>query len=456
MTSGRHATEPPDPIAEPGSVAMPLTDAYRPIRRVSAPQAPVDGILAAAGERRVVLADAETAASRVFLGPQQAPQHLLAPLDLVRRADGHDLELPWCRDPLARLLDARARESRPLVGGELVTLAVSLLRGTREAWQDVPPESEPPPGRWWIDDDGRPLFAPAGDGGPVADEASALLGQAASHTRDRVLLRLIEEARDALERPRRLRRTSDPLEDALFEAFAPRPIARADPRAPDGGSRRGEPDPEPEAPRRVSGAALTGLLERFTDAGFADAVGDAVDRTRVAARRTLGGGRRVPLLVGGVAAALVIGVGLLWPSDPEPAGAHDPGRAGAPARVVSAPPSPRPAATPPGTPPSTPTTAPSEDAQAAAERLRSAIAECDVHGDPLCAEVRDEAAEPLPREALDVLGGHGEAALLDDYGDVAVFRVDDPSGEREAVLLQLVRLDGRWLVRGAQSLAGRG
>lgn len=449
MTVTRPHLESPEP--ETGSAASaPLTDAYRPIRRVAPPQAPVEGVLAAAGERRVVLADAGAVAGRVFLGHAEPPHHLLAPVDLVRRPDGHDVELPWCREPVARLLDARSAAARPLSGGELVTLVVSVLRGTWEAWQHVPPETEAPGGHWWIDDLGRPLFAPAEDGGPVAAEASALLAQAAAHTRDRVLLRLIEEAREALARPRRLRRTLEPLEDALFEACAPWAIERIE----DGpAERRVHAEPQDAEPARAGAStALTGLIERFTDARFADTFGDAIDRTRTAARRALAGGRRLPMLVGGVAAAAVIIGGLLWPSDPEPADADD---SDGPGRAVEAPAGSPPASTPTATPsPAATSAGPAEESQAAAERLRDAVAECAAHGDPLCATVRDAPVEPLADDVLEIAGARGEVALLDDYGDVAVFRLDDAAGGGQAVLVQIVRLDGRWLLRSAQVLDG--
>ncbi|GAA1744389.1 hypothetical protein [Microbacterium paludicola] len=441
----------------PAGSEPPLTDAYRPIRRIALPHAPVAGMLAAAGERRVLLADAEACTGRVFLGRSDLPHHLLVPLDLVRRAGGHDLELPWCREPLARLLDRRAAENRPLAGGELVTVAVSLARGACEAWEDVPPEAEPPPGRWWIDDEGRPLFAPADDGAPVAEEASALLERAAAHTKDRVLRRVIEEARDALERPRRLHRALGALEDALFECYAPRAIERGEGRAADAGAVV-RLDDAPELPAGPSpGASLAGILGHFTDPGLADAVGDALDRTRTAARRALGTGRRLPVLVGAAAAVLVVVGGLMWPTDPEPADAHA-AKGATPTPSATTPGTAAPAPEPSGTADAAveDAQAAAEDAQTAAERLRADLADCAAHGDPLCAGIRDDPAEPFPDEVLAAVAASTEAVLLDDYGDVAVFRVQDADGAVPAVLMQLVRLDGRWLIRSAQALSGAG
>jgi hypothetical protein len=456
------ATGPGSPgNATPPETAPPLTDAYRPIRRVAPPSSPVAGVLAALGERRVVLADAADSEGRVFLDPailgrDAQPQHLLAPHDLVRRADGHDLELTWCREPAVRLLDLRLAQRRPMSGGELVTLAVSVLRGTAEGWWGAPAASDGPHGRWWMDDDGRPVFAPAEDGGPVESESRALLGLAASHTRDRVLLRVIEESRDALERPRGLSRALPGLEDALFEACAPRPIERMSARAlGDDGPRdafAGEEDGPERALRR---GAVVSALERFADIGIASAVADAVDRTRAVLRRAGRERRRLPLVVGGAAAGLVIVGGLLWPSGPPEAEA---------VRVVEATTSasPRPtttAAPATGQPPQSPAprsparepSPPHEDAEAAGLRLLAAVSSCATHGDPLCAAVRDGGAESLPDEVLDAAAAAREVTLVDDYGDVAVVRTDGGAGA-PAVLLELVRIEERWLLRAAHAL----
>ncbi|WP_309069796.1 hypothetical protein, partial [Microbacterium sp.] len=76
MTRVRPLVEAPEvaATAPAETAAPPLTDAYRPIRRVAPPHAPLEGVLAAAGERRVVLADAAAVADRVFLGRSAPPQ----------------------------------------------------------------------------------------------------------------------------------------------------------------------------------------------------------------------------------------------------------------------------------------------------------------------------------------------------------------------------------------------
>jgi len=451
----RHgAPDPPAETAPSAPTSAPLTDAYRPIRRISPPEAPLDGVLAAVGERRVLLADVAVAAGAVFAARGRAPQHLLAPRDVVRRADGHDLELPWCRERVTRLLDARIAQGRPLAGGEIVTLAVSVLRGTCEAWDDIGPEREPMPGRWWLDDEGRPLFAPRPDGGQIAREAEDLLEQAAAHTRDRVMLRLLGQTREALQRPRRLWRLIGPLEDALLEAFASRGIEQPDARP----ARRAMLDEAEigaaEAFRPPTRGALTAMSESFAGAALADLLGETLDRVRGAVRRVATGasegGRRLPLMLGAAVAAAVLGGGLLWPSDMPPADARAPGSGGS--SPASGTPAPAPAATTP-TPTPIPTpaqrpTAHREDASAAGERLRTAIVDCAAHGDPLCELVREPGAEAIDDGVLAALAEAGTTRLLDDYGDVAVLRADGPEGR--SALLQIVRLDGHWMLRGAQ------
>ena len=54
--------------------------------------------------------------------------HILGPIDLLRRTDGHDVLLPVCTELLSEFLDRHP----DLTAGEGVTVAVSLLRGVGE------------------------------------------------------------------------------------------------------------------------------------------------------------------------------------------------------------------------------------------------------------------------------------------------------------------------------------
>ena len=81
--------------------------------------------------------DGETGVARRRRGPRReagpggmpiADGHVLAPLDILRRQDGHDVLLPVCTERLEDFLLRRAGGAE-LAVGEAVTLAVSLLRG---------------------------------------------------------------------------------------------------------------------------------------------------------------------------------------------------------------------------------------------------------------------------------------------------------------------------------------
>lgn len=60
-------------------------------------------------------------------------EHVVAPLDIVLRPDGHDVLLPWCvRSVSSQLALRSAGEAEGVTRGEAVTLAVSILRGAVE------------------------------------------------------------------------------------------------------------------------------------------------------------------------------------------------------------------------------------------------------------------------------------------------------------------------------------
>ena len=133
----------------------PLARPYRAVRAVRAPEdGPWPGVLArtTAGESRL-LVDAELLGAEWKGWDAAADGHLLAPLDIVRRPDGHDVVLPVCVERLHDFL--RRRTARmPLGAGEAVTLGVGLLRGCEEiagAAEVI--------GEWWLDEAGRPVLA---------------------------------------------------------------------------------------------------------------------------------------------------------------------------------------------------------------------------------------------------------------------------------------------------------
>ncbi|HWI30782.1 MAG TPA: hypothetical protein VNT50_04785, partial [Microbacterium sp.] len=141
----------------------PLTDAYRPVRAIVPPETPIGGILSRAGDDIVVLVDAGELTAWPGWGFTDA-QHVLAPLDLARRAGGHDAVLPWCSERVDVFLGRRRAASAPLGGGEIVTLAVSALRGAAEAHSGRGGDAPSPTGAWWLTDAGCPVFVHAESG----------------------------------------------------------------------------------------------------------------------------------------------------------------------------------------------------------------------------------------------------------------------------------------------------
>lgn len=331
---------------------QPLTTAYRIVRVLGAGEGPISGVLAHGSDGAVVLVDAERLQG--WPGWELAGQHVLSPLDVARTNDGHQVVLAWC--PHLLTLDwARG----PISGGEAVTLAVSLLRGTVEARAGARGADDGPTGRWWADDAGRPVFAPslppaAGGGTYGGDESAAagarrLVAAVGERTTDRVVRRLLDRVGEVLADPSRLAREPDALEAELFEACAPQPLSfvgvteesSGEPELPDArqlrshatGLRRDRPGQRRGRRRRGDQRRRDGtradasrardserrrldpraLAEDAWSGSLGAAVSDVLFHVRESARR-LGGGRRAAYLAGGAAAIAVLLVGLLWPS----------------------------------------------------------------------------------------------------------------------------------------------
>lgn len=390
------------------------TGAYRLIRHVAPPGAPLAGELAAAGDDVVQLVRSEAAEG--WEGWRAAgAQHVLAPVDIVRLPDGHALALPWCVARLETWLAGRLARGPALAGGEIVTLAVSVLRGVQEAWAGRAGDEHGPSGEWWLTDEARPVLA-LGAGDAAEASARRVLATVSEASGDRVVRRALDECATALERPRGLHRTLPELESRLFDACAPRPLLRADDGA---ASSDAAATPErrqgADQPDRAAMPAWSDWIERHVDAGVGMLTtraweglreAAALIRSRVRPRVGRTGSRRAPLLVGGACAAAVLLAGALWPSDASPG-------AGA-----------------------------AQEPAAAAEPADAAGAPESEHG-PEAEGADDET--PVQATARLVEGADdATVALLDDFGDVAVTRavVD---GETRHVVLE--RVDGAWRLR---------
>ena len=174
------------------------------------------------------------------------------------------------------------------------------------------------------------------------------------------------------------------------------------------------------------------------------------------------------MLVAGVAAALVLAGGLLWP-DGEEAGKADGAAGGSSqspspggdAASVSTPP---PRAAPVGGEASTSeSSSAEEDPIGAVPSLLRAIADCRAQGDTSCTDA-------VAGDAENVTGALGRVdpvkpspELVDEYGDVAVVRLrtsgaDEGAGDAEGqgsdqTIVVLIRTEEKWLVRDVYDVA---
>lgn len=240
-----------DPLAPP-----------RVLRTLSAADAPYPATLVAGAPARVWV-DAEAFGD----GPAWRADvhgHVLTPLDVARTATGHAVVLPHCTGRLADALGRRAR----LEAGEAVTAAVSLLRGAAEAERLGADE-----GVWWLTEELRPVLALTG-GMPWRPETAALLAElAADQPEDDPpgLAVALEAAAEAVASERRLGPRVPGLEDALFAAAAPEPLARPAAAEPESLWRSGRTahDPASSSRLRTSTGADPGAGPRRTRRGSA-------------------------------------------------------------------------------------------------------------------------------------------------------------------------------------------
>lgn len=474
----------------------PLESTYRPIRRVAPPDVPIAGVLAAEGDHTVLLADVDAVPSPWWRDDPAA--HLLAPLDVARRADGHDAVLPWCVVTVGSYLRARADE--PLSGGEGVTLAVSLMRGCAEAALPARFGDDPVPvphGRWWLTDQGRPLFA-VGEGAPAREETAELLSLLAGSCSDRVVARLATEAADSI-RVRSPASVLLRLEEDMFEACAPRPllVRVADPltlRPLEARELRSRGEGESErSTTQFIGAGRHDEPRRGSSGAWAEALRSAVRKLVMPRGRedaTRKHSRRTPVLLGASLAAVILTVGLLWPqpdgdgsaavassssSTSADHGDHDrsatgspqapaatPGSSGELAATDSAttdptPTEPQPVDTPAVAEPADPATpAPEEGVASPSSREAEVIATAAalLGAVAVCAE--QDSCGPLVADGVDraQVPAGGAIELVEDFGGVVVLRVIEDGGETS--LLSIERVDGAWRIREVTAVPEHG
>lgn len=422
-----------------------LRSPYRAVRVVRAPEdGPWPGTLVSTSDDdTVVLVDVDVLGPRWWGWRADVRGHVLAPTDVVRRADGHDAALPACAERLEDFL--RRRSSRmPLTPGECVTVGVSLLRGCGQLVAD--PDVT---GGWWLDGQGMPVLATdTGDRRGLDTAAEVLRGLPVAPE----LQRSWDAAIAALAALRVTAHELREAEDALFAAAAPEPLVTMTltPRsAVDVGGRRVVAEHDSEQPERSLWQRLIGSV----DEEMADALSRAT--TGVWRRwRSRPGTRRAPLLVAGGAAAAVLIGGALWPT------------AGGVATSGAISPSPSHVAPESSGQERTQAPRPGNEAvAAAAPTADDVLPGLDVVGAGLLDEraacgtdatclsgVVAEAGARFPAGAVDLPASERSVTLLDDFGGVAVLRVDVADGTGASQLVVITRREGEWLLRDVQDV----
>lgn len=473
-----------------------LPGAHRVIRALDASDGPFVGLLVTRGDGVAVQLDEAELAGWVgweFAGAE----HVAGPVDVIRRPEGHDVLVPWCTERIASLLARRHIADEALSPGECSTLVASMLRGIDELGDRAVRE----PGAWWITGEGRPVFA-IGEGGDACSGASRVLELLEEGCRDKAMGRLLASVQVGLRmadaRPRIPRRQIEQWESELFELAAPRPL-RCDVHAPERTvavtqvvssqasvvpRRSRSRDRRPLASSALPWAAP--VISRIL--GITRATVASVQHRRTRGARRTDDARRQPqattaprsrrrsLAIAGLAATAVLAGGLLWPGGESGEASEGSGARPAPdgtsaenapmsaPEASGAPESSREQDASPGASRDTDPTEQDEDPIVAASALLEAALACAESDDSQCAEAVIPGATAALQTLVEIAAANPTPHLVDEYGDVAVVRVErgigaldegsaDAAGMSTGHILVLVRSDKKWLVRDVYDVA---
>lgn len=409
---------------------------YRTVRSISAgADGPWPGVIVRGGDgETLVLVDGAALPPGWSGWAAERDGHVLGIVDVIRRADGHGVLQPRCPDRLVDVVRRRRGGHAPLSDGETVTLIVSLARGQAESTKVGGATGE-----WWLTDAGRPVFAgeSATADAVVAtrEAAKEILAATANPQRWGWVADWPSEARELAR-----------VEERAFAVAPPQPLAAGEVAHGWQGDAGPVSFPTWDAPPDESERApLLARLGRHIDADAADLFSRA--STSVWRRLTRRGQseapraprRRVWALAIGCAVA-VTAVGVLWPQGgPEvvPAASSSPVPSGsAPSVVTPTAAAPEPAVSAPQT-----ESGPA-DLVAVADALLSARLDCE--GEPECLLSMTVAdAGPFEPGAMDA--ADRSTSLVDDYGGVAVVRVEAEGMAAQLVVIQ--RENDSWLLR---------
>ncbi|MDN3494366.1 hypothetical protein QL996_00325 [Planococcus sp. APC 4015] len=381
--------------------------------------------------------------------------HLLAPLDLVRRSSGHDVAFPACAGTVEEFLRRRLDGRVPLSAGEGVTLAVSMLRGLSELGDGLASVT----GRWWLTDAGRPVLATGLGTESVAEASRVVLDGVADALGDPGL---IDAMGAAIDRAAVTARELALLEQRLFSVAAAEPLSDA-PLVP---QRTRTPEPITIAQARrpddpLLSAPPSGLVDRLVrhvDADVADLVSRATTGIwrRLRTRSSTAPRGRVWALAAGAAVAVVMG-GMLWPTDDgtvaaqpsppaTPVGSAPAAEAPAVDTTIGTPAAEPPRPDTPVNPDTSAGTPVGEDLAGVASALLTERAAC--ADDTAClAGVLVEPTARFAAGAVDLAPSDRTTVVLDEFGGVAVLRVDagDPAIASQLVVIQ--QEEDEWLLR---------
>ncbi|UNK72385.1 hypothetical protein [Microbacterium sp. H1-D42] len=442
-----------------------IPDAHRSVRWLDAQDSAFAGELVTDGAQLRVRVDADRVSDALWTFAGAG--HVAGVRDVVRRVGGQDALLPWCADTVDAFLGRRAAAERPLAAGEMVTLVGSLLRGIAETAEHGVATVA---GRWWLADDGRPLFAP-GEGSDCAAAAAVIIQGVREACADRAMERTLGEILRGVHDRRVVVREISRWEAELTELAAPRALDR-EIYPPERVS--AIPLHQAHLPQEASrDSRLRSLLlaarahwDRLRD-WLRERWPRRVPRSPEGTASERGRGRM--LLIGAAVAGVVLLGGLLWPTGGEDTSATAAARrTEQPSEQPSAPTPTKPESSASAT--STPaTSAPASDAGDAprsrgaqpnadapveqqATALLRRIAACAESGDARCEGAVVEGAAKSVLDRLSGADGSRAVTPIEDYGDIAVVRLG-AAGELGEQMLVIVRQKDGWLVRDVYDVA---
>lgn len=440
------------------------------LRTLRADESPFPGVLRA-GDPPTVWVPADELPDAVWRA--RGDEHVLAPVDVARSADGHVALLPHCAQRLATVIAAGG----PLSPGAVVTAAISMLRGAAEALR-----CGISTGSWWVDADGRPVLA-ADDSAPWRQETVRMLELLSDDSRGShgALGAALAEAIELVSADEITPRRHERVEQALFSAAEPSSLS-GDERQEDATSR-----PRRAATVRIADdspvtgtARLAGGAGRLFDHHLVERAHEAIratassisrlrqirGRAQVTPRRHARGGEaavpsatasparrshrhRAPALVAAAIALVVVGVGVAWPVDDAPSAAIGTASTGARGSASEGASTPSPTATAPRAAPTAGAGVDAADERAQVDGLLSELAACVAGG--VCDGVLEDPTASMPVGVATDAAAARRIDVLDEYGGVAVYRVSADGRAPQVVVL--VSTDGKWLVRDVYDVA---